>query len=113
MVMAVDPYQHINRYAEIACRLEMVGTRLHLPGGSCVPAGGGESSGRVGVTPVKEAGSSANEKQAKSATDFIVAKFIEAARHYGRLPSAMELRIYRKAQTDFPNEKTIHTHFGS
>lgn len=62
---------------------------------------------------LKEAGFVANEKQRKSTNEFIVAKFIEAARHYGNLPSAMELRMYRKAHEDFPNEKTIHNHFGS
>lgn len=60
-----------------------------------------------------EAGFAPNEWQGKSDTDFILRKFIEAARHYSRPPSSAELRMYRKAHDDFPNEQTIHTHFGS
>jgi Meiotically up-regulated gene 113 len=62
---------------------------------------------------LKEAGFAPNEWQGRSETEIIVRKFIEAARHYQRLPTAMELRMYRKAHRDFPNEKTIHSHFGS
>jgi|SRR6185437_2814189 len=62
---------------------------------------------------LKEAGLSPNERQGKSETSFIISKFIEAARHYGRLPTKTELRMYRRAHEDFPNDKTFHTHFGS
>ena len=60
-----------------------------------------------------EAGFAPNEWQGKSKSDFILEKFIEAARHYSCIPTVMELRMYRRKHDDFPNEKTIHSHFGS
>jgi hypothetical protein len=62
---------------------------------------------------LKEAGFAPNEWQGKSDTNFIFQKFVEAARHYGALPTASELNIYRRTQIDYPNAKTIFTHFGS
>jgi hypothetical protein len=62
---------------------------------------------------IKEAGFTANEWQGKSDTGRIFEKYIEAARHYGYLPTAAELLMYRKAHVDFPGVKTIYTHFGS
>jgi hypothetical protein len=62
---------------------------------------------------LKEAGFAANEWQGRSDTSRILAKYIEAARHYGSLPTASELQMYRKAHADFPGVKTIFTHFGS
>jgi hypothetical protein len=60
-----------------------------------------------------EAGFAPNEWQAKSDTNLIFQKFIEATRHYGKLPTASELKMYRRSHSDFPNAKTILTHFGS
>ncbi len=62
---------------------------------------------------LKEAGFTANEWQGKSDTGRIFEKYIEAARHYGYVPTAAELQMYRKAHADFPGVKTIYTHFGS
>jgi hypothetical protein len=62
---------------------------------------------------LKEAGFLPNEWQQKSTADFIFEKFIEAARHYGSLPTVSELRMYRRARSNFPNEKTLHSYFGS
>jgi Meiotically Up-regulated Gene 113 (MUG113) protein len=62
---------------------------------------------------LKEAGFEPNKWQGKSEADFIFAKFIDAARHYQRLPTSMELRMYRRTRADFPNEKTLHMYFGS
>ena len=62
---------------------------------------------------LKEAGFSPNEWQGKTETALVMSKFIEAARHYGRLPTGAELSIYRRANPDFPNEKTLRKHFGS
>lgn len=62
---------------------------------------------------VKEAGFAPNEWQEKIATDLLIQKFVEAARHYSHLPSAMELRMYSRTHDDFPSDKTIHSHFGS
>jgi hypothetical protein len=62
---------------------------------------------------LKEAGFAPNERREKIGTDLLIQKFVEAARHYTHLPSAMELRMYQRKRNDFPNEKTIHSHFGS
>lgn len=60
-----------------------------------------------------EAGLAPNEYQAKFEPAYVFAKFIEAARHYGRLPTYAELRMYRMSHADFPNEATFHKHAGS
>jgi hypothetical protein len=62
---------------------------------------------------LKEAGLAPNEMQGKSETEFIMGKYIEAARHYGRLPVKMELRMYGRMHQGFPSDKAFHTHFGS
>lgn len=60
-----------------------------------------------------EAGYEPNKFQGKSEADRIIGGFIEAARHYKRLPTIMELRMFKRQRSDFPNEKTIHSYFGS
>jgi hypothetical protein len=62
---------------------------------------------------LKEAGFSPNEWQGKSEANLIVQKYIDAARHYGFLPTASELQMYRNARTDFPGVKTVFKYFGS
>ncbi len=62
---------------------------------------------------LSEAGYAANKFQGRSEADHIIGSFIEAARHYKRLPAIMELRMFKRLREDFPNEKTIHTYFGS
>ena len=60
-----------------------------------------------------EAGYAANKFQGRSEADHILTSFIEAARHYKRLPTIMEIRMFKRQREDFPNEKTIHSYFGS
>jgi hypothetical protein len=60
-----------------------------------------------------EAGYAGNKFQGKSEADLIFRSFIEAARHYGRLPTIMEIRMYRRGRPNFPNDKTIQSYFGS
>jgi hypothetical protein len=62
---------------------------------------------------LKEAGFEPNKWQGKFETEFIFEKFIEGARHYRRLPTSMELRMYRRTHPGFPNEKTLRSYFGS
>jgi hypothetical protein len=60
-----------------------------------------------------EAGYQPNKVQGKYELDHIISSFIETARHYKRLPSAMELRMFKRLRPDIPNAKTISSHFGS
>lgn len=62
---------------------------------------------------LREAGLAPNERFTKSDSETVLAQFCAAARHYGHLPTAAELRMYRRAHPECPSEKTIHTHFGS
>jgi len=62
---------------------------------------------------LREAGFAANEWQGKSEANRIFQKYIEAVRHYGFLPTASELQMYRKAHADFPGVKSMFKHFGS
>lgn len=60
-----------------------------------------------------EAGYGANRFQGRSEADYILASFIQAARHYKRLPTFMEIRMYKRQREDFPSSKTMQTYFGS
>lgn len=62
---------------------------------------------------MKEAGFAPNQWQGKSETSVILQRYIEAARHYGHLPTASELALYRKTNADLPSTKAIFKHFGS
>jgi hypothetical protein len=60
-----------------------------------------------------EAGFAPNAYREKLDTKLVFEKYIEAARHFGHLPTIAELKMYRLAHSDFPNEDTIHKSFGS
>jgi hypothetical protein len=62
---------------------------------------------------VKEAGFEPNAKQGRLEESFFLAKLAEACRHFGKFPTAMELRMYQKTDAEFPNVKSITRHFGS
>lgn len=62
---------------------------------------------------VREAGLIPNVKQEKTDEQFILAKLAEACRHFGKFPTAMELRMYQKKDPDLANVKSITRHFGS
>ena len=62
---------------------------------------------------VKEAGLEPNVKQGKFEEEFFLTKIAEACRHYGKFPTAMELRMFQKKDDQFPNVKSITRHFGS
>lgn len=61
---------------------------------------------------VSEAGFSPNTRNEKLDEQFILTKLATACRHYGRIPATMELRLYKKIDPDFPNEKTFLTIYG-
>lgn len=62
---------------------------------------------------VKEAGLEPNVKQGRIEEDFFLAKIAVACRHFGKFPTAMELRMFQKQDDNFPNVKSITRHFGS
>jgi hypothetical protein len=62
---------------------------------------------------VKEAGLEPNLKQGRFEEEFFLTKIAEACRHFGKFPTAMELRMFQKQDDNFPNVKSIIRHFGS
>ncbi|WP_454619045.1 GIY-YIG nuclease family protein [Bradyrhizobium cenepequi] len=60
-----------------------------------------------------EAGFAPNEWQGKHNTELVLAKFIQACRHYSRIPTSAELQMYARGFEDFPNAKSLFSHFGS
>lgn len=61
---------------------------------------------------LKEAGYSPNSKNEKLDEEFVLSKIAAACRHYGKMPAFMEFRLYKKIDSDFPNEKTLLNYFG-
>lgn len=62
---------------------------------------------------VREAGFEPNVKRGKFEDEFFLIKLAEACRHFGKLPTAMELRMYKRVDPEFPNVKPVTRHFGS
>lgn len=62
---------------------------------------------------VREAGFEPNAKQGRIEEQIFLQKLAEASRHFGKFPTAMELRMYQKKDKGFPNVKSITRHFGS
>jgi hypothetical protein len=62
---------------------------------------------------VTEAGCVPNAKQEKFDEGFFLTKLADACEHFGKFPTAMELRMYQKNDLNFPNVKSITRHFGS
>jgi hypothetical protein len=61
-----------------------------------------------------EAGYSPNAFQSKSDETHLLTKLCEAFRHYGRVASEAELRLYhRNIDPDFPSHGTFNLNFGS
>lgn len=58
-----------------------------------------------------EAGLSPNEKQGRTDTDHLLESLAVAFRHYGRVPTWMDLRLYRTVDPTFPYHSTIANHF--
>lgn len=61
---------------------------------------------------VSEAGFAPNALNEKLDEQFVLTKLATACAHYGRIPTMMELRLYKKLDPDFPNEKTFLTYYG-
>lgn len=62
---------------------------------------------------VREAGISPNEMNERLPSDFVLDKYAEVCRHYGRPPSSAELRFYGRNTPGFVSHNTFATHFGS
>lgn len=60
-----------------------------------------------------EAGLEANEKQEKFDGDWLLAKVAESVRHYGRVPTSAEIRMYRQQDATFPGHNTLSNHYPS
>lgn len=59
-----------------------------------------------------EAGLAQNEKQAKTPEHAVLAALIGAFRHYERMPTTAELRIYGRQHPGFPSHSTIRQSMG-
>lgn len=62
---------------------------------------------------LSEAGFAANKWQGKHESELVFQSFIEACRHYKRIPTVSDLRLYARTKVDFPDAKSIFSHFGS
>lgn len=58
-----------------------------------------------------EAGYTPNIKRQKFDEQFILQKLAAVSRHYGKVPATMEMRLYKKIDPTFPNEKSILAQF--
>lgn len=60
-----------------------------------------------------EAGFAANTLQARFETADVLSRIIEACRHYQRLPTVAEFKLYRLSDATFPSKGAIAGHFNS
>jgi hypothetical protein len=60
---------------------------------------------------VAEAGFQPNTLQGKLDEVFFFRKLVEALRHFGRIPTTAEMRLYGNIDTMFPAHSTIDNHF--
>jgi hypothetical protein len=56
---------------------------------------------------VAEAGLTPNQLTQRSDANKLLADFVEAARHYGRLPTSGDLKMYGRIRANFPTDKTF------
>lgn len=62
---------------------------------------------------LREAGFKPNELQPKAEQEFLLQKLAEAFRHYGKVPTAVELRMYCQSNSTFPSHNTFYNYFAS
>lgn len=60
---------------------------------------------------LKEAGFTPNTKQEALGEQFLFKKLADACRHYQRIPTPMELRLYHRVDPEFPSDRTIAKRF--
>lgn len=59
-----------------------------------------------------DAGYEPNKWTGRLNSDEVLAGIILACRHYGRVPTRDELKLFRKTEPSIPSEKAIKSHFG-
>ena len=62
---------------------------------------------------ISEAGFTPNAYQMRLSSDYVLDKYAEICRHFGRPPLRPELRIYAQNNPDFISHNTFTKHFGS
>jgi hypothetical protein len=62
---------------------------------------------------VVDAGFQPNDPNATYEEDYLLEKFAEACRHFGRIPAAMDFRIFARSRPGFPNHKMVYRRFQS
>ena len=62
---------------------------------------------------LREAGYEPNEKTGKFSSEHMLRKYVEAVRHYGRIPADIDIRMYSRNRKDFPSSSTFSNHFGN
>jgi hypothetical protein len=62
---------------------------------------------------VTDAGFQPNVAPSKYDEEFLLGRIAEVCRHFGRIPAAMDFRIYGKSRPKFFSHKAIYRHFQS
>jgi len=62
---------------------------------------------------VLEAGLLPNQRQGRFSDDFVLEKYAQVCRHFGRPPTNAELRLYVRETPDFISHNTFAKHFGT
>jgi hypothetical protein len=60
---------------------------------------------------VADAGFQPNSPALKIEEAVFLAKIADACRHFGRLPTTSEFRLYRRTNAEFPDQNAIYRHF--
>lgn len=62
---------------------------------------------------LKDAGLEPNKKTERLPSEEVLSHYIDAVRHFGRIPANIDLRMYAKEKLGFPGHTTFNGHFGS
>lgn len=62
---------------------------------------------------LKEAGLAPNSRNTKLSSEYVLRRYAEAVRHFGRVPADIDIRMYSRNRPDFPGHSTFNNHFGS
>ncbi len=62
---------------------------------------------------IRDAGLVSNRMPVRTEDDVLLAKLAAASRHLGKFPTAVELRMYKRAGGDVPTSRTLRDRFGT